>query len=84
MNNLGETLTVGDDPAERHVSFHGSPKSGLSLLREVIDLVDHNHLEGLLLLLVELLTSSNLLDQLLNNNLVVIIGLARRHLNMVV
>lgn len=46
--------------------------------------MDDNHLESFLLFLIELLTSRNLLDEFLDDDFVMVVCLARRHLDMVV
>lgn len=84
LNNLRQTLTIGNNSTERHVSLHCSSQSSLSLLGQIIDFMDDNDLECFLLLLIELLTSCNLFDEFLNNNLIVVVSFAWSHLNVVV
>ena len=81
--DLRETLTVGNDAARRHVSLHRSAQTSLCRVRQLVKLVDHDHLEGLLLILVELLAPSDFLDQLLHDDPVIVVRLARSHLEMV-
>lgn len=52
LDDFTQALTIGNDPAERHISLHGPSQSRLSLLGEVVKLVDDDHFEGLLLFLV--------------------------------
>ena len=82
-DHLGETFTIGDNAASRHVCLHRSAQTSLCRMRQLVELVDDDHLERLLLILVELLAASDLLDQLLHDDSVVVVGLARGHLQMI-
>lgn len=54
------------------------------MLGQIINLVNNNYFKAFLLLRVQLLTPSDLLDQLLNDNFVMVVCLAGRDLNVVV
>jgi hypothetical protein len=45
LNDFAQALTIGYDPAERHVSLHGPSQRGLGLLGEIIKLMDDNDFE---------------------------------------
>ena len=84
LDNFGEGLAISNDSAKRHISLHCSSESSLGLLSEVVKLMDDDHLECLLLLLVELLAARNLLNEFLNDHFIVVLSLTWGDFNVIV
>ena len=84
LNYLRQALSISDYPTEWHICLHRPSKSSLSLFCQIINLMDHNYLERLLLLLLKLLAASNFFDQFLNNDFVMVVSLTWRNLDMII
>lgn len=84
LYDLGQAFSIGNNPTEWHVSLHGPSECGLGILAEVVDFMDNDDLKTFLLLTIKLLTSSNLLNQLLHDHLVVVVSFARSHLDVII
>lgn len=84
LNDLGQAFGIGNNSAEWHVGLHSPSECGLSVLAEVVDFMDNDHLKTFLLLAIKLLTSSDLLDELLHDDLVVVVRFAWGHLDVII
>ena len=84
LNNFTQTLSISYNPTKWHIRLHRPPQRSLRILRQIINFMNYDNLKRLLLFLIELLTASNLLYQLANNNLIMIIGFTRSNLNVII
>ena len=84
LYNLTQAFTICDNSTKGHVRLHSPPERSLSTLGQVIKFMNNNDLKRFLLFLIQLLTTGYFLNQFLNNDLIVIISLARSDFNMVV
>ena len=76
--------TEQDHSAVLHIFFHGSPQTSLSLSAELISLIDDQHFESFSTFSFNIAVTSDFLDDILNDVLVLVLVVGRSHLNVIV